>query len=107
MPTETNSIYEFGPFKLDTSEYSLVKDGKPVPLTPKAFEILHLLVRNNGRLVSRDELMKAVWRDSFVEEANLSVNISTLRKALGEHSGGQSYIETVPKRGYRFTAAVS
>jgi DNA-binding winged helix-turn-helix (wHTH) protein/TolB-like protein/Tfp pilus assembly protein PilF len=98
-------FYEFGPFRLDPAEHTLLREGQTVPLTPKVFDILKVLVENNGHLFEKDELMKAVWPDSFVEEGNLTRNISTLRTALGERPEDQ-YIETVPKRGYRFVARV-
>jgi len=107
MSAETKVLYEFGRFRCDPREQLLLCDGKPVPLPPKSFEILLALVRSNGRLVMKDELMRQVWPDSFVEEANLTVNISALRKVLGETADGQQYIETVPKRGYRFVAPVT
>src|SRR6266404_1306587 len=99
-------LYEFGPFRLSTVERLLLRGGEVVPLTPKVFDVLALLVERNGHLLEREELLSAVWTDSFVEEANLTVSISALRKALGEQAGGQQYIETVPKRGYRFVASV-
>src|SRR5262249_858612 len=77
-----------------------------VPLTPKAFDLLLALVERHGRLLEKDELLKKVWPDTFVEEANLASNISQLRKALGDGENGQRYIETAPKRGYRFVADV-
>jgi len=83
-----------------------LRDGKAVPLTPKVYEVLQLLVQNSGHMLGKDELLKAVWPDSFVEEGNLTRNISTLRAALGENSNDHRYIETIPKRGYRFIAAV-
>lgn len=107
MSSETKAFYEFGRFRCDPGEQLLTCDGKPVSLSPKTFEILLVLVRSNGHLVTKDELMRQVWPDSFVEEANLTVNISALRKALGETSDGQQFIETVPKRGYRFVAQVT
>jgi eukaryotic-like serine/threonine-protein kinase len=106
MPAETKVLYEFGNFRCDPRERLLVCDGKPVSLSPKSFEILVVLVQNSGRLLTKDELMQKVWPDSFVEEANLTVNVSALRKVLGETSGGQQYIETVSKLGYRFVAPV-
>jgi DNA-binding winged helix-turn-helix (wHTH) protein/tetratricopeptide (TPR) repeat protein len=106
MPPETKVLYEFGKFRLDPREHLFLCEGKPVPLSPKSFEILVALIQSNGRLLTKDELMQQVWPDSFVEEANLTVNISALRKVLGETPGGQRYIETVPKRGYRFVAPV-
>src|SRR3954464_2755573 len=78
----------------------------PVALTPKAFEVLLVLVQNGSRLTTKEELMQKVWPDSFVEEANLTVNVSALRKLLGPTDGRQPYIETVPKKGYRFVAPV-
>jgi Tol biopolymer transport system component/DNA-binding winged helix-turn-helix (wHTH) protein len=106
MSTRPKHLYEFGPFRLDTAEQLLLRDGKPLPLTPKAFEMLVALVEHSGHLVEKEELMKVVWADAFVEESNLTNNVSALRKLLGQGKGGQNYIETVPKRGYRFTAAV-
>src|SRR5215813_5967103 len=106
MSTRPRRLSEFGPFRLDTAEQLLLRDGKPVPLTPKAFEMLVALVERGGHLVEKEELMKLVWADAFVEESNLTNNVSALRKLLGQGKGGQHYIETVPKRGYRFTAAV-
>jgi DNA-binding winged helix-turn-helix (wHTH) protein/tetratricopeptide (TPR) repeat protein len=107
MPPETKVLYEFGKFRLAPREHLLLCEGKPVSLSPKSFEILVALIQSNGRLLTKDELMQQVWPDSFVEEANLTVNISALRKVLGETPGGQRYIETVPKRGYRFVAPVT
>ena len=106
MPAHPQHLYEFGPFRLDTAEQLLLRDGKPVPLTPKAFEMLVALVERSGHLVEKEELMKVVWADAFVEESNLTNNVSALRKLLGQGKSGENYIETVPKRGYRFTAAV-
>ena len=100
MSSRIRTIYEFGPFRLNTKEQLLLQNGEAVPLTPTAFNILAVLVRNSGHLVDKDVMLKEVWPDTFVEEANLSVHISSLRKALGEHQ----YIETVPSRGYRFAA---
>jgi DNA-binding winged helix-turn-helix (wHTH) protein/TolB-like protein len=105
MAKELKRLYEFGPFRLDPEERRLVRDGEPVPLTPKAFDTLLVLVENSGHVLAKDALMAKVWPDSFVEENNLIQNVSTLRKALAE-SGGQQYIETVPRRGYRFVATV-
>jgi TolB-like protein/DNA-binding winged helix-turn-helix (wHTH) protein/Tfp pilus assembly protein PilF len=107
MNRQSQLQYEFGPFLLDTANHCLLRNRQPVPLTPKVFDLLKMLVQNNGRLVEKDELLKEVWPDSFVEEGNLNRNISILRKALGEDSSGKPYIETVPKRGYRFVATVT
>ena len=106
MNSRLEQQYEFGPFRLDTSEHCLRRNGQVVPLEPKVFNLLKVLVENDGRLVQKDELIKEVWPDSFVEEGNLNRNIAILRKALGEDSSGNSYIETVPKRGYRFVGGV-
>jgi Tol biopolymer transport system component/DNA-binding winged helix-turn-helix (wHTH) protein len=106
MSEPVKPCYEFGSFRLDPAERSLRRDGAPVQLTPKMFDILLFMVERSGRLVSKDELMSAVWPDSFVEDANLTVNISSLRKALGESGNGHQYIETVQRRGYRFGVEV-
>jgi DNA-binding winged helix-turn-helix (wHTH) protein/TolB-like protein/Tfp pilus assembly protein PilF len=99
-------FFEFGEFKLDVRERALLHNGEAVQLAPKAFDTLVMLVENAGSLVEKDEMMRAVWPDSFVEEIGLARNISVLRKALGQDTDGQQFIETVPKRGYRFTAQV-
>ena len=107
MTLQTLHFYAFGPYRLDSEKRVLVRDGTPVPLTPKATEILLVLVEHAGHMVDKDTLINRVWPDAFVEEGNLNKNIFFLRKALGKWEGGQEYIETVPKRGYRFVAAVS
>ena len=107
MSLEPKAVYEFGEFRCDPREHLLLCAGKPIALSPKAFEILVALIQSYGRLLTKEELMQQVWPDSFVEEANLTVNISALRRVLGEASGGQQYIETVPKQGYRFVATVT
>jgi DNA-binding winged helix-turn-helix (wHTH) protein len=99
-------LYEFGPFRLDVGERLLSRDGEAVPLPPKAFDLLLALVERQGRLLEKTELMKLVWPDTYVEEANLSYTISLIRKALGEGLEPQQFIETVPKYGYRFIAEV-
>lgn len=99
-------IYEFESYQLDIGERLLLKDGAPVPLTPKAFEILCVLVLRAGRLVSKEDLLREVWRDSFVEESNLARNVYLLRKTLEEGVDGQPYIQTVARQGYRFIAEV-
>src|SRR5712692_8625208 len=106
MGIPTKHIYEFGGFRLDTSERVLLRNGISVPLTPKVFDTLAVLVQKSGHVVVKDELMNQVWADSFVEESNLTQNIFVLRKVLGETRDGSSYIETVSKRGYRFVASV-
>ena len=99
--------YEFGPFVLDPQEQRLTRDGVSLSLAPKDFEILLALVRRAGRLVEKEELVKDVWPDdSFVEEANVSRRVYAVRRALGVTENGESYIETVPKRGYRFLPEV-
>ena len=100
-------MYEFCRFRFDPQNHLLESDGTPVSLTPKAFEILLVLVQNGSRLTSKEELMRRVWPDSFVEDANLTVNMSALRKQLGETPEGQQYIETVPRKGYRFAVPVT
>ncbi len=103
----TQRFYEFGPFRLDSKSCVLLRDGGIVPLNPKAFDTLRALVENQGSPVGKDELMKLVWPDTFVEETNLTQQISILRKALGDTPDGCSYIETIPKRGYLFVAALN
>jgi adenylate cyclase len=103
----TSVVYKFGPFRLEVREHRLVREGRPVPLTGKAFDTLRVLVERHGTLVSKSDLMSAVWPETAVEENNLDRNISAVRKALGEKSTGRQYIETVPRVGYRFIAQVS
>jgi TolB-like protein/DNA-binding winged helix-turn-helix (wHTH) protein/Tfp pilus assembly protein PilF len=103
---EPENIYEFGRFRLDREARILFSGGKNIALTPKAVEVLLVLVEKRGELVAKDDLMKAVWPDTFVEESNLTTNISILRRQLGVHPDGGEYIQTIPKRGYRFVAAV-
>jgi DNA-binding winged helix-turn-helix (wHTH) protein/TolB-like protein/Tfp pilus assembly protein PilF len=98
--------YEFGPFVLDTIQHALLREGNPVPLTPKTYDTLLVLVQNSGRMLSKEELMKALWPDSFVEESNLTQQVSMIRRALGESPGDPRYVVTVPSRGYRFVAGV-
>ncbi len=107
MTKPANRIFEFGPFRLETAERLLLRAGARISVTPKAFETLLVLVQNNGRLVEKEDLMKQVWPDAIVEEANLARNVWTLRKALGDGSGADIYIETIPKLGYRFVARVT
>jgi TolB-like protein/DNA-binding winged helix-turn-helix (wHTH) protein/Tfp pilus assembly protein PilF len=104
MNRQLRHVYEFGPFRLDAAERLLWRDGEVVPLQPKVFDLLLVLVERHGRLLEKDELMKAVWPDTIVEEVNLANNISILRKTLSEN--GERFIETAPKRGYRFVASV-
>jgi DNA-binding winged helix-turn-helix (wHTH) protein len=106
MSLMEKEMYEFGAFSLDSAERVLSRDGSSLTLTPKVFDTLLCLVRNRGRLLTKDELLKEIWPDTFVEEVNLAVNISTLRKALGENPQDGRYIVTVPGHGYRFVADV-
>jgi Tol biopolymer transport system component/DNA-binding winged helix-turn-helix (wHTH) protein len=99
-------FFEFGPFRLSPEEPLLLRDGEPVSLPLKAYGVLGVLVRNSGYVVTKDELMDEVWPDQAVEESNLTQNISVLRRALGESPKRPSYIETIPRRGYRFCASV-
>ncbi len=101
-----NQFYEFGPFTLDTVQHLLLKGEEPVTLTPKTYDALLVLVCNSGRMLSKEELMGALWPESFVEESNLTQQVSMIRKALGESPGDDRYIVTVPGRGYRFAAQV-
>ena len=107
MEHPSQAVYQFGPFRLDGSEHRLLRDGDPVSLPHKAFEVLLVLVENRGRLVLKDDLLKRVWPEMFVEEANLAVAVSQLRKLLCDRQNGEHhYIETVRSIGYRFVAPV-
>jgi len=102
-PTNQSS-FAFGEFRLDSVERVLTRAGEPVPLTPKLFDLLLILIENHGHVVAKERLMKEIWPDTFVEEGNLTQNISVLRKILSHN--GQQYIQTVPRRGYRFVGQV-
>src|SRR5437660_11968785 len=106
MARAVRHFFEFGQFRLDADKHRLLRDGEVVPLSPKAVEALLVLVRNPGKPLEREALMQAVWADTFVEDANLTVAISHLRKALGQNGEPGEYIETVPRVGYRFVADV-
>jgi len=106
MGSETKTFYEFGPFRVDPDRRQLLRENQPVPLQPKAFDTLLALIQRSETLVSKDELMQAVWPDAFVEESNLTQNIFVLRKTLGEAAGQHRFIVTVPGRGYRFAERV-
>ena len=110
MDTSTDQkvkqLYEFGLFRVDPEKELLLRGTETVPLTPKTFQVLLVLVRHSNEVVTKDDLMKMVWPDTFVEEANLSRNIFLLRKALGETPQDHQYIVTVPGRGYRFAEEV-
>src|SRR6266540_5368551 len=107
MSKRAKQLYEFGPFSIDPAERALLRDGQPVPLTPKTFDLLLVLIENSGHLLEKDELMQRLWPNAVVEEANLPNNISLLRKALGDDASEHQYIETVPRRGYRFVGRVA
>src|SRR5579875_650552 len=106
MPAEADQtakgLYRFGPFRVDPDKELLLRDDEAIPLAPKAFQVLLVLVRHSKQVVTKDDLMKIIWPDTFVEEANLTRNIFLLRKALGESPQDHQYIVTVPGRGYRF-----
>src|ERR1700687_5492225 len=106
MFPQTKAIFEFGPFRLNPAERLLPRHPVQVRLSPKAFDALVVLVENRGHLLEKDELLRRVWPDTFVEESNLAQHISLLRKALQDGEDGPRYIETVPRRGYRFIAEV-
>jgi len=106
MSREMKELYEFGPFRLEAGRRRLLRGQDVLPITSKAFETLLVLVRNHDRVLTKDELMQAVWPDTIVEEVNLAQNISALRKLLGEAPGENRYIATIPGRGYRFVGDV-
>ena len=107
MKDQTRHFYEFGRFRINTAERLLLRDSDVVSVTPKVFDILLTLVERTGQIVEKDDLMKRVWPNTFVEEGSLTQNISLLRKALGENPSEPQYIETVSRRGYRFVASVN
>src|SRR5271156_3318020 len=98
-----SNLYHFGEFVLDPARRTLSRAGSPVALTPKAFDVLLYLVQNPNRLVTKEELLQAVWRDTIVEEGNLTQYISHLRKALGDHSEDTRLIVTIARKGYKLT----
>jgi Tol biopolymer transport system component/DNA-binding winged helix-turn-helix (wHTH) protein len=106
IPMQAHYFYQFGPFQVDVANRLLLRDGAPVALPPKVFEALYVLVENSGRVLEKGELMSRLWPDCFVEEGNLTQTIFQLRKALGESGANQQYIETIPRRGYRFIAEI-
>ena len=107
LPHNGHHLYQVGEFQLNIPECALLLNGEPVAITPKMFDVLWLLVRNSGRTVGKDELLSAVWSDSFVEESNITVTIGQLRKVLGDDAHTPSYIQTIARRGYRLVAPVS
>jgi serine/threonine-protein kinase len=106
MSKPSDRLYEFGPYRLDAVKRVLWREGEPVPVTSKAFDTLLLLIEHSGQVLQKDELMKALWPDTIVEENNLTQQISMLRKALGERAHEHRYVVTVPGRGYSFVAHV-
>jgi DNA-binding winged helix-turn-helix (wHTH) protein/tetratricopeptide (TPR) repeat protein len=102
----SGTLIEFGPFRLDASRRLLWRNEELVAITPRAIDVLLALVEQQGQVVGKQELLERVWPDTFVEEANLSVNVSALRKVLGKQRDGRPYIETVARRGYRFVGSV-
>src|SRR5678809_1305856 len=106
MPHNNNLSYEFGPYQFDLSKRELKRAGETVTLTRKATEILILLLANAGHVVEKEELLREVWPNTFVEEANLAQHVFALRKALGDERAVPRYIETVTRRGYRFLGTV-
>jgi DNA-binding winged helix-turn-helix (wHTH) protein len=106
MNGEAKHFYQFKSFRLSVEERQLLRGDETVSLTPKAFDVLAALVERGGHLVEKDELLRIVWADSFVEEANVPRIVHTLRKVLGEYDNGNKFIETVAKKGYRFVARV-
>ena len=106
MSQQTTQLYEFGPFRIDTKDRLLFRDGQPIPLKPKVIDTLLVLIENSGRVLEKDELIQLLWPDTFVEEANLTQNIYVLRKALSGGAESETYIETIPRRGYRFAGDV-
>ena len=102
----SGQFVEFGPYRVDGPNRLLWKGQEMVALGPKSIEVLLALIARAGQVVGKQELMDRVWPETFVEEANLSVQVSALRKALGEREEGGEYIQTIPKRGYRFMGSV-
>src|SRR6185312_16651722 len=102
-----SEIYEFGPFRLDVGNRILRRGTVPIPLSPKAFQTLLVLVQGAGRIVDKDELLKAVWPDTYTVESNMAHQVLAIRKALGDFSNGKQYIETISGRGYRFVGAIN
>src|SRR4030095_14524075 len=107
MSLTLRHLYKFDSFIVDVNQRVLFRDGRMVPLTPKVFETLLLLVENQGSIVTKERMLATLWPDVFVEESNVTFNITMLRKALGDSKQSSVYIETVPRRGYRFKTEVS
>src|SRR5262249_34334130 len=106
MNKPTRCFYEFGDFRIDVTERELQRNGRTIPLTLKAFDVLLALVENRGHIIEKDRLLQEIWPDSFVEESNLTKHVSTLRQVLGDSRDEPKFIETISKRGYRFIASV-
>jgi len=106
MSLQIKAVFEFGCFRMNPAERLLLREQVPVQLPPKAFDALVVMVENHGRLLGKDELLRTVWPDAFVEESNLAQHISILRRTLRDGEEGFRYIETVPRYGYRFIAEV-
>lgn len=106
IPQPTKRFYEFGPFRINSIQRVLLRDGEVLAVTPKQFDLLLLLVENHGGVVEKGRLIEEVWPETAVEEGNLTTNIYMLRKVLGEDTNGQQYIQTLPRRGYRFVGEV-
>src|SRR5204863_3268830 len=106
MSQSIQHLYRFGEFTVDAGQKVVRRHDRPLPLAPKIFDTLLILVENHGRILEKQELMTRLWPDTFVEESNLSFNIQQLRKALGDNAREPHFIETIPRRGYRFIAKV-
>ncbi|MEW6213488.1 MAG: transcriptional regulator, partial [Acidobacteriota bacterium] len=106
MRKKIGPVYEFGPFRVDAVQRQITRDGQTVPMQPKVFDTLLVLIENSGQVLEKEEMLRELWPESFVEESSLSQTIFHLRKALGESGSQHRYIETVPRRGYRFVAEV-
>ncbi|MGH9759781.1 MAG: winged helix-turn-helix domain-containing protein, partial [Blastocatellia bacterium] len=106
MSKEVSELYEVGPFRIDPVERLLLRHGKPIPLPHTVFELLLVLIRNNGHLVDKEAIIHKVWRDAAIEDGSLTVGMAKLRAALGDSAKNPRYIKTVPKHGYRFIAKV-
>src|SRR5262245_41386825 len=106
MAAHSRLIYEFDDFQVEPDQHKLLRRGQVIPLHGKAFEMLLVLIRNHGKLLTKDQLFQLVWPDQIVEESNLTVNMASIRRALGERASNPHYITTVSGRGYRFTADV-
>jgi eukaryotic-like serine/threonine-protein kinase len=107
MAPQSSQSLKFGPYRLDRDQRLLFRGGEIIPLAPKVYDTLLALVESGGRVSDKEDLLSRVWQGAFVEEGSLARNVSTLRKILGEGTGDQKYIVTVPKRGYRFAATLT